>query len=141
MSATPAFAVTPRIGYNRAIAAMDNAVDGSVLTGLVAVLVAGASGTRVDRVVIVNLEPVGVNTAATPQVYRFYVQTGADYRMVLELTGGAIAQRTTSAAGYQQTVYLSPALVLPAGYTLYAGITKRAAASDNTDFIAFGADL
>jgi hypothetical protein len=142
MSASPVFAATPRIGYNTAVAAMDNARTGAVTTGLVSIITAGTNGTRISHVNIVNLDPVGTALADTPQVYRFYLYDGTNYRLVHEVASSTIAAPTTSVAGYQQTVVFTPALVLPnSTWQLFAGITKRTNASADTLFIAHGADL
>ena len=143
MSASPVFAITPRIGYARAVAAMANNRDGSSTTGLVSVITGAAGGTRIERAHIRSIAAVGGAAIITSQVWRFYLYDAANYRLVHEQLSGTIALPTVTLAGYSETIVFNQPLVLPsASWQLLFGKSRHTTAvQDDFDCIVFPLDL
>jgi hypothetical protein len=145
MSDTPKFASTPRISKGRTTGALTSTqrlVTTVLPTNAVEVIQGGTNGTLVDRIKMVNLDPVGTAITDAAQVYRFFLFDGTNYYLFHEVNSGTIAAPTVTAAGYQQVEFFNPPIVLPGvAWKIFAGITKRTDAGSDTDFIAFAADL
>lgn len=110
MASAPSFAATPRQGIGQVTAANTNR-DG---TGtLVDILVAGASGSRIEQIVV---QAVVTTTAG---VVRLFLNDGTNTRLYKELLVTAITPSATVEA-FRTTFSPSFGLVLPTGWTLKA---------------------
>lgn len=135
MATSPTFAVTPRIGIARVTVTGTDLV--AATTGVVSVLLAGTSGTRIDRVII-NQNGVS-GTAEAAAVVRLWVHDGTtNYLWKQVVTTGATPSATT--AGYT-IEFPTPNLVLPTLYSLKATVTNATTSGQDMTVIAFGADL
>jgi hypothetical protein len=123
MAANASFAATPRFGLANVVVANPNR-DG---TGtLVDVFIAGASGSRVDK--------VGFQAAATTTagMIRWFLNDGTNTRLILEQAVSAV----TGSATLPETLGSSPALelangvsgvfpmILPSGWRIKASTEK-----------------
>ena len=108
MATNPQFVGTPRIN-GCIISVANTARDGSGTLG--SVLVAGASGSRVDRV---KVKAQGTTTAG---MVRFFTYDGANYRFITEVSVSAATPSATVQA-FEYDLDLN--LFMPNGYTLYA---------------------
>lgn len=131
MSASPAFASTPRIGFGSVSTANTN-YDG---TGtIVDVLTGAAAGTRVDRLV---LQATGNPADSTVTIFLY---DGTTYRLFDTIDIGDPAAASTTVAGYRfEKVYYD--LVLPSASWKVAAAVTVALTSGVLDVFAFGADL
>ena len=131
MANVPAWATTPRLGIG-ALSTGNSALDG---TGtLVSVLSAGASGTKIERLIV---KALGTTTLG---MVRWFINNGAgQHRLFKEV---AVTANTASSSNptFEGLVDLSGpdgTLVLPAGYSLEASTEK----TENFVAIAVGGDL
>ena len=131
MSATPAFAVTPRIGVGYVTAA-NTARDGSGT--IVDVLTGVAAGTRINEVVI------KATGDPADSIVTLFLYDGAAWRLFDEVDLGDPAAASNTVVGFRdQRVYDN--LVLPsASWKLGAAITV-ALTSGGINVVALGADL
>lgn len=127
MAASPQYAATPKIGIGQLSSANANR-DG---TGtIVAVITAGASGTRVERAM------VKATAATTAGMVRLFIHDGTNAMLFAEIPVAAITP-SASVAAFEDEVVFEDGLVLPTGYSLRAS-THNAEAFN---VIAMGADL
>lgn len=132
MATTPQFTVTPKIGALR-IAAATNTRDGLAPAASDLVFTAGANGSRIDRVdVIDSTTPAGAGAA---RVVRLWVYDGTTARLLAEVELPA-ATSSATVKGAAQVVYFSNGVVLPTGWTLRATCST----TDGTNVIAHGGD-
>lgn len=131
MSTTANFTTTPRIGMLR-IAAGTATRDGLAAAAGDLVFTAGANGSRIDRVELIDSDAVGASAA---RVVRLWLYDGTTARLLREVEMGA-ATSSATAKGAQQTVYFINGVVLPTGWTLRA--TSSTAGAINV--IALGGD-
>lgn len=132
MATTPQFTTTPKIGALR-IAGATATRDGLAPAAGDLVFTAGANGSRIDRVdVIDSVTPAGVGAA---RVVRLWLYDGTTARLLQEVE---LAAATSSATvkGTAQTLYFTNGLVLPTGWTLRA----TCSVADGTNVIAHGGD-
>lgn len=130
MSATPAFASVPRIGFGAVSAANTNR-DG---TGTIVDILAGvAAGTRVDRVVM--------HATGNPadSVLTLFLYDGATYRLLNEVDLGDPTAASTTGPGWHYE-FITPDLILPNNWKLAAAITV-ALTTGVVNVFAFGGDL
>ena len=129
MSSQAQYASVPRCGIGQVNAANPNR-DGTGMMGTI--LTAGASGSRIDRVVV---QATGTTTAG---VVRLFVDTGTNSWLYCELPVAASSSARVFNGTFQAvtTPELFP-LVLPAGYSLRASTEKAEA----FNIIAVGGDF
>lgn len=134
MASTPAYASTPRV----ASANLTSALGGTrqTPTGATSLITAAASGTVINRAVIINS---GSGDPAD-NVVAFYLYNGTTFYLYTEVDLGDQAAPTTALAAPTVTVPFSD-LVLPTGWFLYVGIRVRASGVDDTTVTVFGGDL
>jgi hypothetical protein len=125
---TPIFPKAARIGTaNVSTANAARTVTG--VTGLVSLLVAGADGTRIDRI------RVKATAATTSGMIRIWGYSGSgDAQLLFEIPVSAVVPSATLASfeAYVDVAYEN----LPAGHTLYASTEKAEA----FNVMAFGGD-
>lgn len=108
MASTPQYAATPRCAVAQATAA-NTARDG---TGTIATLfTAGASGSRVDRVVI---KSTGVTTAGA---LRFFIHDGSNARLLTEVPVVPVTPSSV-VSSFEDEFAFDNGLILPTGYSL-----------------------
>jgi len=130
MASAPAFAATPKIGV-ASVSTANTARDGS---GTIAtVLTAGASGTKVEEVVVVATSDPADSTVT------LFLHDGTNFWYFDEFDIGNPAAGSTTVAPYR-TYRLYDNLVLPSGWTLRAAITVALTAGVINVF-ALGGDL
>lgn len=129
MSATPGFADTINVG-----SALPGTADTSLTapTNQVTVLTAGASGTKVDRIVA---QGVGTTVAGVVNIFRY---DGATYHLIDQFLVAAVTPSTTAVAYHAENAYDD--LVLKSGDTLRSSQSIIGNAS-MVKVTAFGADL
>lgn len=131
MSATPAFASVPRIGFGSVTVANTNR-DG---TGtIVDVLTGVTAGTRIDRLV--------AQTTGDPadSVLTLFLHDGTSYRLFDEIDLGNPVAASTTVSGFRlEKPYFD--LVLPSGSWKFAAAITVALTSGAMNVFAFGADL
>lgn len=114
MASTPSFVAAPNTGIGQISTANTNR-DGTGTVGTI--LTAGASGTRIDRVVVT------AQVTTTTGMIRLFIHDGSAYRLWREI---AVTAATPSASvKCFQAELVSPAsglplVVLPTGYSLRA---------------------
>ena len=131
MSSSPAFAVTPRIGFG-AISTANTNRDG---TGTIVDIITGAAGgTKIVEVVLQS------TSDPADCVYVLYLHDGTGYRDFYEVDpGNPAAGSTTTIADRQRVLFDN--LVLPsASWKLAASITVAPTAGV-VNIFALGADL
>lgn len=126
MATAPAFAATPKIGAVKISTANTNH-DGTGTVGTV--LTAGASGTKVTRVVIHG------QTTTTAGMVRLFIHDGSNYTLLDEIPILAITVAATQKGHHTEVAYAD--MVLPTGYSLRASTEK----GETLVVTAFGADL
>ena len=131
MATSPAFAVTPRIGFG-AVSTANTARDG---TGtIVDILVGASTGTRINEIV---LQATG---DPADSIVTFFIHDGTSSRLFDEFDLGDPAAATTTSPAYRvRRTYDN--LVLPsASYKVTAAITV-APTSGAVNVFALAADL
>lgn len=130
MSATPAFAATPRIGAVTVSTANTNR-DG---TGTIAtVITAGASGTLIRRLVF------KATGDPADSIVNVFLHDGSTYYLFDEVDLGNPAAASTTVEGYRfEKAYTD--LTLPTSWSVRAAITVALTAGV-INVIALGADL
>ena len=130
-SATPSFAIVPRIGYGSVTAANTNR-DG---TGpIVDILTGVAAGTKINEI---TLQATG---DPADSVVTIFLYDGTGYRLFDEFDLGDAAAASTTASGYRTTRTYSNLVLPSASWKLGAAITV-ALTSGAINVLAFGADL
>jgi hypothetical protein len=125
----PIFTLTPHIGAARISTANANR-DGTGTLG--SLFVAGANGSRVERV---EITATGTTTAG---MIRFFTYDGTNYRAIKEVPVSAITPSASTAAFASEWARTDgyPLMVLPSGWTLYVGTNN----AESFDVQAFGGD-
>lgn len=126
------YAATPKIGIGQISTANTNR-DG---TGTIrTILTAGASGSRVDAIVV---KATGTTTAGT---VRLFIHDGVNARLLTELPVVAVTPSATLPAWEVQlnasTMSQLLPFALPTGYSLWASTEK----AETFNLIAFGGDF
>lgn len=143
MSASAAFASTPRYSQATLTGAHGAAAtirSGAVATAVVTFFTGGASGSRIDRVI---LKHSGTNAAVTAALsVLLFVHDGTNRRLVAEVDVGAIATPAPGTATWQAVVPLLEGLILPNSAHLLQGVINGWVDTDD-DFtaIAWGGDF
>ena len=133
---SPNFAITPRVGVGLA-ATGDTSLTAPV--SRVTVLAAGASGSRIERIV---LTAVGATTATT---LRLFIYNGATYSLWKEIIVPAVAPSAGAIPVWSYTLEavttpnLMP-LLLPSGSSLVASINNTQTSS-GVNVFAIGGDF
>ena len=130
MSATPVFAVTPRFASGVTVATLDT-VRGAAgsATGKVTIITGAASGTRINKVRVVNVgaEAGGAPTAA---VARFWIYDTVTYALVSEVEMAATAPTSTAAGARKEAPDLVGLILPSASYSLVYGISTAGTGQD-----------
>ena len=135
MATTPSFVSSPKIGIGTCTVA--EVVRSGSPTNTVLVYTAGASGSRIDRIDVMessaNANPPTVNTVS------LWIYTGAAYYLFREVAMLTPPTPNAGVAGFQTSLTFPFGLNLQSGYSLRASI--RVSASDSVNVIAYGGDL
>ena len=135
MATTPSFVSSPKIGIGTCTVA--EVVRSGSPTNTVLVYTAGASGSRIDRIDVMdstaNGETCSVNTVS------LWLYTGAAYYLFREVAMLTPPTPNAGVAGFQTSLTFPFGLNLQSGYSLRASI--RVSASDSVNVIAYGGDL
>ena len=135
MATSPTYAATPRAASVKPTAA-DLASD-NPSTNVFTVLTAGASGTRIDRVIIMLNGTIA--SPSTANVLRLWINDGTRNNLYKSV---AFATSTPSATAVgASTEIATPNLVLPSTHSLRVTVHTRATAVDDYTVTALGADL
>lgn len=137
MATSPAFATTPNIGQAR-LAAANTARDGSGT--LSTLFTAGASGSRVERIVFVSAQATAA--ASSAMVGRIFVtdNAGINPHLRAEVAFATLTPSTT-AIGATMTFTFSGGLILKSGQLLKCAISVYAGVADQMDVYAEGGDF
>ncbi len=134
MSTTPQYAATPKVGLANISTANTNR-DGTGTIGTV--LSAGASGTRIDRIVVI------ATSTTTAGMVRLFIHDGSAYKLWREVPVSAVTPSASVATFYAamssnnaQDIGFLP-LTLPTGYSLRASTHN----AESFNVIAIGGDL
>lgn len=138
MANAPQFVASANIGAVRTSAA-NTASDGSGTLGtdIYTLVTAGASGTRVDRVTVINSQTTLAASAGL--VVRFFIYDGTSSRLIEEVAV-PVATRSATAVGARASVYFPGGLFIPSGSTLRTCASVFAAASQ-CDIVAYGGNM
>jgi hypothetical protein len=133
MATTPQFSTTPKVGM------LQNPTQSSARNTITPgagdlVFTAGANGSRIDRVDVINADAEA--SAPPANVVRLWIYDGTNARLVHEVEMPANSPATT-VKGYKETVTFINGLILPTGYTMRA---TRALGTSSYNVIAHGAD-
>ena len=132
-NAAPIFILSPRVAAARIATANVNR-DGTGTVG--SLCVAGANGTRIDRIIIT------ATATTTAGMIRFFSFDGTNYRAIKEVAVSAVTPSATVPAFNSEWVRPNtdtppmPLLWLPPGYTLFAATNN----AESFDVVAFGGD-
>lgn len=137
MAANPQFTQTPN-GIPIQLTVANTACDGS--GSLTTLVTAGASGTRVDAVTFRNGQASQAASSAMRGAVFLSDAAGANPRIVGEVLLSALT-RSATVLGATGTITFSPPLVMKSGQILYACISVRASAADDTSCVAFAGDF
>lgn len=131
MASTPAFAVTPRIGF-AAVSTANTARDGSGT--IVDALTGVAAGTRIERVVL--------QTTGDPadSIVTMFLYNGSAYQLFDEFDLGNPAAASTTVAGYRVERAYSDLILPSSSWKVAFAITVALTAGQINAFV-FGADL
>lgn len=110
MASAPGYAATPKLGHAQ-VATANTARDGTGTLGTVHT--AGASGGRVERIII-----MGVGTVTGGMVRLFVSTDGGTTKRLLDERPVTATTPSATVAGWRDVVHL--ALALPASALLYA---------------------
>lgn len=138
MATTPAFIANSNIGFARPIVA--NVASNGTGT-LYDLITAVASGTRVDRISIVNSQPSYSTPAAL--LVRFFITdtSGSNPRLIEEAAMASVIKSATS-LGPANAIYFPGGLFLASGQILKCAVTVYTAGGPNqVDVIAYGGDM
>lgn len=127
MATSPQYAAIPKIGAT-AISTANTARDGSGTIGTV--FSAGASGSRVERVVI------KATASTTAGIVRIFLHDGSSARLISEVPVQAITV-SANVPSFETEVIFEDGMVLPTGYSLRASTHN----AENFNVVALGADL
>lgn len=131
MATSPAFAVTPRIGYAQCTTADSNRDSG--VTSASTIVTGAATGTKIERVVAIHNADSAASSAG---VVRLWLYNGTANYLFDEFTVTAITPSSTVVGWRAERRYDD--LILPdSSSSLKASISI----SDSILVIAFGADL
>lgn len=136
MASTSQYASTPNIGSAVITAALGGTR--AVPTGASTLITTGASGSVITRALIQNVQPAA-SGASSANVAAFYLHNGTTYFLVKEVTLATENPSATVAAVDIDVPFND--LVVPAGWTLQAGIRTRASDVDDTCITAFGGNF
>ncbi len=129
MSASPAFASTPRCGVG-ALATGTTTRTGA--GNVVSIFAAGGSGSKIEEITIKSTDDPADSTVI------FYIHNGTTYYVWDEWDIGNAAAGSTTVASYRETRTYEN-LILPSGYTLYAQVTVTPTGG-TISVLAFGGD-
>lgn len=135
MATTPSFVSSPKIGIGTCTIA-ETGRSGAV-TNTVLVYTAGASGSRIDRIDVMESAANGHTT--TVNTVALWIYTGVTYYLFREVAMLAPPTPNAGVAGFQTSLTFPFGLNLQSGYSLRASI--RASTSDSVNVIAYGGDL
>ena len=133
----PIFVLTPNVGQQR-LAAANTARDGS---GTVpTAFTAGASGSRVDRIVFTSAQATAA--ASSAMVGRIFISdtAGANFRLYKEIAI-VTATASTTVVGATQTITNTNGLILKSGQLLGCTISVYAGVQDQMDVTCEGGDF
>ena len=129
MATTPAFASTPRAAFVN-ISTGNTARTASGTTSLTSLMVAGASGSRVDQIV------VKATASTTAGTIRLWLYSGSgNGTLIDEMPVSAVSPAATDPAFNTSKTYNN--LYVPAGYTLYVSTHN----SESFNVVAYGGDF
>lgn len=135
MASTPSFISSPKIGIG--ICTVAEVGRSGAVTNTVLVYTAGASGSRIDRIDVMesaaNAHVTSVNTVS------LWIYTGTTYYLFREVAMLLPPTPNAGVAGFQTSLTFPFGLNLQSGYSLRASI--RVSASDSVNVIAYGGDL
>ena len=135
MATTPSFVSSPKIGIGTCTVA--EVVRSGSPTNTVLVYTAGASGSRIDRIDVMESAANGHTT--TVNTVSLWIYTGAAYYLFREVAMLTPPTPNAGVAGFQTSLTFPFGLNLQSGYSLRASI--RVSASDSVNVIAYGGDL
>ena len=135
MATTPSFVSSPKIGHGTCTIA-ETGRSGAV-TNTVLVYTAGASGSRIDRIDVMESAANGHTTTAN--TVSLWIYTGVIFYLFREVAMFAPPTPSAGVAGFQTSLTFPFGLNLQSGYSLRASI--RASTSDSVNVIAYGGDL
>lgn len=115
-------------------AVANTASDGSGTIGTI--VTAGASGTRIDAVVVTNSQLTAA--ASSAMVYKLFVSdaAGANYRILMEIAV-ATKTRSTTVIGATTTFTFGGGLFLKSGQLLGGAQSVYAGAQDQSDWVPY----
>ena len=134
---SPVFILTPNF-KSASVAAANTASDGS--GALVTLFTAGANGSRVEQIKVVNAQATAA--ASSAMVVRVFITdtAGANPMLVME-SALATATRTTAAIGAAATISFTGGLWLASGQLIKVCQSVYAGVQDLNHFSAFGGDF
>lgn len=134
MATAPTYAATPRAAGVTLSATADTSL--TAPTNFATVLTAGASGSKIQQVRIIQ-----ILTTTVSGIVNLFIYDGTNYNLFDYMTYSAVSLSTTSQVAPSDFYY--PNLVLPNGYSLRATNTVAAGSGPSAathKLIAIGAD-
>lgn len=142
MSSAAAFASTPRYSQATLTGAHGAAAtirSGAVATAVVTFFTAGASGSRIDRVIIKHS---GTNAAKVATSVLIFVHDGTNRRLVAEVADNTTTTPAPGTASTQLVVPILEGLILPnSSHLLQAVVDGWTNTDDDYTAIAMGGDF
>lgn len=136
---SPIFQLTANVGTARLTAASTSR-DASVTTNITQCFVAGADGSRVEKVIFQNSNPAA-SGASTANVMRLYHVVGGVYKLLQEVTSATVTPSAT-AIGARAEMTFPGGLFLASGDSLSASMQTAGGSSvDQTDVICLGGNF
>lgn len=113
MANSPVFAATPK-SFQATLTGAPGAGyrAGSDQTSFVEIVAGGASGSRVERVILKHAGVAG-NAPTAALTVLFFLYDGSTYKLLAEVDVGAVATPAAGTASYQATVPLLEGKLLP----------------------------
>lgn len=136
MASTSNYASTPNVGSAVLTAALGGTR--AVPTGASTLITAGASGSVITRAIIQNIQ-AAADAIASANVAAFYLHNGTTYFLIKEVQVAAVNPDNTTATTDIDVPFND--LVIPAGWTLQAGIRTRGSSVDDTCITAFAGNF
>ena len=135
MATTPSFVSSPKIGIGTCTVA--EVVRSGSPTNTVLVYTAGASGSRIDRIDL--MESSGNGHTTSVNTVSLWIYTGVAYYLFREVAMLTPPTPNAGVAGFQTSLTFPFGLNLQSGYSLRASI--RVSVGDSVNVIAYGGDL
>lgn len=143
MSAAAAFASTPRYSQATLTGAHGAAAtfrSGAVATAMVTFFTGGASGSRIDRVLLKHSGTNGAPTVALSVC--FFIHDGTNRRLVAEVDTGTIATPAPGTATLQMVIPILEGIILPnSSHLLQAVVDGWVNTDDDFTAAAWGGDF